>query len=49
MECGGGLIVLQALENRAIYDHFMVLQLPSDDPECIVLLVVINLHLAQPR
>lgn len=49
MECGGGLIVLEALENRAIYDHFMVLQLSSDDPECIVLLVVINLHLAQAR
>lgn len=49
MECGGGLVVLQALENRTVDDDFMVLQLPSDDSECVILLVMINLNLAEAR
>lgn len=47
MKCGGGLIVLQSLENRAVDDDFVVLKLSSDDAECVVLLMMVDLHLAE--
>lgn len=49
VERGGRLIVLQPLQDGAVDDDFVVLQLPSDDAECVVLLVVVDLHLAEAR
>lgn len=43
----GGLIILQPLDDRTVDDDLMVLQLPTDDAERVVLLMVEDLHLAQ--
>lgn len=48
VKSGGRLVVFEALEDRAVDDDLMVLQLPPDDSECVVLLVVVDLHLAEP-
>lgn len=47
VEGGSGLVVLQALEDGTVDDHLVVLELPADHAECIVLLVVVDLHLAE--
>lgn len=47
VESGRRLIVLQALHDRAVDDDLVVLQFPADDPERVVLLVVVDLHLAE--
>lgn len=44
-----GLIVLESLENRAVYDNLVVLQLSADYSERIVHLMVIELNLGQAR
>lgn len=42
-----GLVVLETLDDRAVDDDLVVLQLTADHSECVVLLVVEDLHLAQ--
>lgn len=42
-----GLIILESLENRAVDDNLVVLQLPADHAERIVHLMVIELDLGQ--
>lgn len=42
-----GLIVLESLEDRAVDDNLVVLQLPADHTERIVHLMVIELDLGQ--
>lgn len=42
-----GLVVLESLENRAVDDNLVVLQLPADHAERIVHLMVIELDLGQ--
>lgn len=49
VEGGGGLVVLEALQDGAVDDHLVVLQLAAHHPEGVVLLVVVDLHLAQAR
>lgn len=49
MKCCRGLIVLQSLQNGAVDDHLVILQLSSHHTERVVLLVVVDLHLAQSR
>lgn len=41
------LVVLEALDDGTVDDDFVVLQFAAHDPECVVLLVVEDLHLAQ--
>lgn len=41
------LVVLEALDDGTVDDNLVVLQLAAHDPECVVLLVVEDLHLAQ--
>lgn len=47
VERGGGLIILEALDDRAVNDDLMILQFPANDAERVVLLMVEDLHLAQ--
>lgn len=47
MERCRGLIVLEALQDRTVDYNLVVLQLPADHSKRVVLLVVIDLHLAQ--
>lgn len=47
VEGGRCLIVLQSFNDRTVDDDFVVLQFTAHYPECVVLLVVKNLHLAQ--
>lgn len=47
MESGRCLIVLQSFDDRTVDDDFVVLQFTAHYPECVVLLVVKNLHLTQ--
>lgn len=47
VEGGRRLVVLEALQNGAVDDHLVVLQLAADHTERVVLLVVVDLHLAQ--
>lgn len=42
-----GLVVLEPLDDRAVDDDLVVLQLAADHSECVVLLVVEDLHLAE--
>lgn len=42
-----GLIILESLEDRAVDDNLVVLQLPTDHTERIVHLMVIELDLGQ--
>lgn len=49
MKRGCGLIVLEALQNGTVDDHLVILQLAPDDAEGVVLLVMVDLHLAQAR
>lgn len=48
VERGRCLVVLEAFDDGTVYDDFVVLQLATHYPECVVLLVVKDLHLAQP-
>lgn len=47
VERGRRLVVLETLQNRTVDDDLVILQLAADDAERVVLLVVIDLHLAQ--
>lgn len=49
MKCGCGLIIFESLQYGAIDNDLMVLQLTSNDTECVVLLMMIDLHLAEAR
>lgn len=49
MKCGRCLIVLEALDDGTIDDHLVVLQFAPDDAKCVVLLVMVDLHLAETR
>lgn len=49
MEGGRCLVVFEAFDDRTVDDDFVVLQLASDHSECVILLVVEDLHLAQAR
>lgn len=49
MERDRGLIVFETLGYGAVDDNFMVLELPSNNPKRVVHLVMVNLHLRQPR
>lgn len=41
------LVVFEALDDRTVDDDFVVLQLTADYSECVVLLVVEDLHLTE--
>lgn len=41
------LVVLEALDDRAVDDDLVVLQFPADHSECVVLLVVEDLHFTE--
>lgn len=47
MKGGGGLIIFQSFEYRAVDDDFVILQLAADDSECVVLNVMKDLHFAE--
>lgn len=47
VERGRRLVVLEALDDGTVDDDFVVLQLAAHYPECVVLLVVEDLHLAE--
>lgn len=47
VKCDRCLIVLESLENRAVDDNLVVLQLPADHAKRIVHLMVIELDLGQ--
>lgn len=49
MKCGRGLVILQSLEYGAIDHHLVILELSPHHTERVVLLMVIDLHLAQSR
>lgn len=49
MKCGCGLIIFESLQYGAIDNDLMILQLTSNDTECVVLLMMIDLHLAEAR
>lgn len=49
MERSRSLIVFETLQNGTVDDHLMILQLASHHTECVVLLMMVDLHLAQSR
>lgn len=49
MKGGSRLIVFESFHDRTIDDHLMILQLSAHHPERVVLLMVVDLHLAQSR
>lgn len=49
MERCRGLIVFESLQYRTIDDHLVILQLAAHDTECVVLLMMIDLHFAETR
>lgn len=49
MERRRRLIVLETLDDRAVDDHLVVLQLAADDAKCVVLLMMVDLDFAEAR
>lgn len=45
VECRGRLVVLEPLQDGAVDDHLMVLDLPADHPEGVVDGMLVDLHL----
>jgi len=42
-----GLVILETLEDRAIDDNLVILQLPADHAKCVVHLVMVQLHFGE--
>lgn len=47
MECGRGLIIFETLQYGTVDDDLVILQLTANNAKCVVLLMMIDLHLAE--